>query len=358
MAVGNTFDLWQKDVFFSAAEEVQESADVMDSVFRWWLRERNEGHKHGLVDELRRELQTALGTAKWQLEEFERAVRQSHGNLPSDKNTINRHSQFIVAIEEHISDVERALGDSLVKEGKQPLRWVQLDEGERDDLALFLSSAPPSSQRSTDVHTSGDVDCAQDGGLPNSIESFKEVVTFSNDAKYVVELETNELARTKDEMCSQAEQNNGQRRTRSSPDIAAWKIVIAHGEDEERKPLETRTESPVRTHNFFSFMKGAKLTAKAKWLRSSFGKAKKEDHLPVRQEISSNLDLRGVTRVSQKLNVLSERGRNCLSDCKVGTNSCLLESQHQVSGYHMQLKRSLRFTLLLVLSMLLVEISM
>ena len=28
MMVANSFDLWQKDVFFSAAEEVQESADA------------------------------------------------------------------------------------------------------------------------------------------------------------------------------------------------------------------------------------------------------------------------------------------------------------------------------------------
>ena len=28
MMVANSFDLWQKDAFFSAAEEVQESADM------------------------------------------------------------------------------------------------------------------------------------------------------------------------------------------------------------------------------------------------------------------------------------------------------------------------------------------
>jgi len=36
MMVANSFDLWQKDVFFSAAEEVQESADMyvfFDSLF-------------------------------------------------------------------------------------------------------------------------------------------------------------------------------------------------------------------------------------------------------------------------------------------------------------------------------------
>jgi hypothetical protein len=33
MIVANSFDLWQKDTFFSAAEEVQESADAYVSLF-------------------------------------------------------------------------------------------------------------------------------------------------------------------------------------------------------------------------------------------------------------------------------------------------------------------------------------
>jgi hypothetical protein len=33
MMVANSFDLWQKDSFFSAAEEVQESADAYVSLF-------------------------------------------------------------------------------------------------------------------------------------------------------------------------------------------------------------------------------------------------------------------------------------------------------------------------------------
>lgn len=38
MAVVTTFDQWQKDVFFSAAEAVQESADmyVFFALWVWW----------------------------------------------------------------------------------------------------------------------------------------------------------------------------------------------------------------------------------------------------------------------------------------------------------------------------------
>lgn len=65
MLVANSFDLWQKDAFFSAAEEVQESADIMESAYRTWVRERKERSPLENLDELSRELQTALGTAKW-----------------------------------------------------------------------------------------------------------------------------------------------------------------------------------------------------------------------------------------------------------------------------------------------------
>ncbi|KAF9598260.1 hypothetical protein IFM89_026091 [Coptis chinensis] len=75
----NSFDLWQKDVFFSAAEEVQQSVDIMESMYRMWLRGGREGQELDYSVDLHGELQMALGTAKWQLEEFERAARLSHG---------------------------------------------------------------------------------------------------------------------------------------------------------------------------------------------------------------------------------------------------------------------------------------
>jgi len=37
MLVANSFDLWRKDAFFSAAEEVQESADVYVPQFVSWV---------------------------------------------------------------------------------------------------------------------------------------------------------------------------------------------------------------------------------------------------------------------------------------------------------------------------------
>ncbi|KAL9819345.1 putative syntaxin 6 [Arabidopsis thaliana] len=145
MMVANSFDLWQKDVFFSAAEEVQESADIMESAYRLWFKEKRDGRVSVESDELCKELQAALSTAKWQLEEFERAVSLSHGNCRDD-TTLTRHKQFVTAIENQIYQVESTLLESLSENGKQPLRWVDLNKEERDDLAMFLSGSSQTSE--------------------------------------------------------------------------------------------------------------------------------------------------------------------------------------------------------------------
>lgn len=67
------FDRWEKDPFFLAAEEVQESTDRMESVYRRWIHERKEasnpenGASVEISGDLVRELRTVLGTAKWQV---------------------------------------------------------------------------------------------------------------------------------------------------------------------------------------------------------------------------------------------------------------------------------------------------
>ncbi|XP_043702112.1 uncharacterized protein LOC122652441 [Telopea speciosissima] len=86
------------------------------------------------------DLHTTLGTAKWQLEEFARAVNSSYVESSSSAEDGRiKHHQYIVAIEFLISTVENSLKESVVAKGKSTLPWVRLDEGERDELALFLS---------------------------------------------------------------------------------------------------------------------------------------------------------------------------------------------------------------------------
>lgn len=117
--MATSFDRWEKDPFFLAAEEVQESADRyarrryarglgffffvpvlmdlavvfscsrlrrMESVYKIWVQERSGGDSAlggevGAV-ELRRELHTALGTAKWQVN----LVPHCYSPYPSCRN--------------------------------------------------------------------------------------------------------------------------------------------------------------------------------------------------------------------------------------------------------------------------------
>ncbi|KAJ3698442.1 hypothetical protein LUZ61_002147 [Rhynchospora tenuis] len=147
MAVVSSFDQWEKDVFFSAAEEVQESADIMESLYRTWQHDCTSGICSEDLEELQRELQAALGTAKWQLEQFQQAIDVSHEKYSSEENTISRRRQFVSAIENQIKRVETSLAKILTKEGKPAVSWVKLEEGERDDLIAFLSSDSLSSKK-------------------------------------------------------------------------------------------------------------------------------------------------------------------------------------------------------------------
>lgn len=243
--VANSFDLWQKDTFFPAAEEVQQSADIMESAYRNWARQRREGLAPRDLNELCRELQTAFGTAKWQLEEFEKAVKLSYGNRADDL-TRDRHRQFVDAIESQIAHVEAELEKSYNEEGKQPLRWVNLDEGECDDLAMFLSGTrktlqspedgydaklgtstkcPPSEKQCVEQNTDLRVNIDSKRDVSRQTKGFKYVNTNMDDS-YVIEVVKNESPETSDSSCSPADRKIGTRKNWSSPNIHSLSIKI------------------------------------------------------------------------------------------------------------------------------------
>ncbi|XP_042489002.1 uncharacterized protein LOC122069135 [Macadamia integrifolia] len=304
MLVANSFDLWQKDAFFTAAEEVQESTDIMESVYRAWLREGRDGIGPEDSEELRRELQITLGTAKWQ----------------------------------GCVSTEKALIESLEEEGKQPLRWVNLDEEERDDFTSFLSRTPGTSQGTkegnddlrptTDNSLKGidrrrkvadfhiDLACRIDN--PDCVTDFKEVAALKQDSNYVVKLEARESPGTKDDLSCEVEKSNGHRTTWSTPNIGSWKIVIAD-EDEQRKTLVESDES--RT--------------KGKGFKNSFRRQKGGDHVQSKGRISSWLDF------YQRFG----RVRVC-------------GSQRQIQGPQYMQFRSLQRLLLVVLSIFLIGMLM
>lgn len=118
----------------------------------------------------RRDLATALETAKWQvilhflefeffvfvficiisklivnvyyqLEDFERAVSLSAVTDKSQirEDVISRYRQFIRAIREQIIHVEESLEETSMGYPMRNAEWINLNEEDRDGLALFLS---------------------------------------------------------------------------------------------------------------------------------------------------------------------------------------------------------------------------
>lgn len=241
MLVANTFDLWQKDIFFSAAEEVQASADIMESAYRTWVRQKREGLKSVDLDELCRELQTALGTAKWQLDEFQRAVRMSYKNNVNDVRT-KRHEQFVSAITSQISGVESALKEYYSGEVRKPLRWVNLDEEERDDLAMFLSGSSGSSKSTLDSDSDSKDSFKRDDVKLNYMTSCKD----ANDC--IIEIEPIELLGTSDaSSCHKV--SSSSRRTLGSHDVGTLMVTVDH-DNEQKKSLILDTESTPKDKGY------------------------------------------------------------------------------------------------------------
>ncbi|XP_057462791.1 uncharacterized protein LOC130752919 isoform X1 [Actinidia eriantha] len=297
MLVANSFDLWQKDTFFSAAEEVQQSADIMESAYRRWEKENREALTSEGLDELCRELQTALGTAKWQLEEFEKAVRLSYRHR-ADDFAMARHRQFVEAIESQISRVETSLRESFSEQGKQTLRWVNLNEDECNDLASFLSGTSQNRKDESAKHRASpnssfhqENNCSQKKGCHSSTKGIsyhtkgsKNVLSSNKDAKYVIEIEAIEAHGTRDDITCQADRTQGTRRTWSSPDIGAWKIVIAD-EDERNNGLELSIEA----------------TPKDKGSKPIFSRERSGDRPEAKGGVLSHFQFRGIRWINQIL---------------------------------------------------------
>ncbi|PRQ37435.1 hypothetical protein RchiOBHm_Chr4g0402571 [Rosa chinensis] len=261
MLVANSFDLWKKDVFFPAAEEVQESADIMESTYRAWARERRESVAPEDLDELCRELQTALGTAKWQLEEFEKAVRLSYRQR-GDDHTTARHRQFISAIENQISHVETALSASFSAEGKKHLRWVELDEEECDDLAAFLSgtshcipsakndhvelgpsvkSSEEKPMRRKEVDIKSNAACNLD--ISDEIKGVKDTAINIKDPNFIMDLSGKEMPGTRDDIVYHADRTTNTRKTWGSPNCEL-RIIVADEAEQRTQVMPSLEDTP------------------------------------------------------------------------------------------------------------------
>lgn len=291
------FDRWEKDPFFPAAEEVQESADRMESVYRRWIHERKDtpypaGEDATLTGDLRRELHTA----KWQLEELERAVTSNDDECSVGEDTRSRHSQFVEAIGNQISNVENSLKEANVESSEGTgMSRVPLDEGERDDLALFLSgSLPPLPPRAV---------------YPVEVESKNGVESLKNQRRV-----------------------HGHRRTASaSADFGVLQISVSNEDGPPHVP-------PPKTASFSNLTKVLEAAPKMKWPKNGFRKWKGGDQHHEDETIPLHNQ-----QISQGLNACYERSKSYLSSCGDGSYDKQLygwlgvfQRQLQRSQYHFQ----------------------
>lgn len=343
--MATSFDRWEKDPFFSAAEEVQESADRMESTYRTWMHAKKDASSLWNPEELRRDLRTALGTTKWQLEEFERAVRSSYGRSSND-DAKDRHHEFVVAIENQISNVENSLRESSLSEGKPPMPWVRLDEGERIELALFLSGQPASEDKNPAKIRAKDNEKLQalvrESAPDRSKSSTRSAEWGSQD--------------TREEKTLEVEKLHGHRRAASaSPDIGAWKITVF---DDSLTPSSSNRlpEKPLRKIPSLSkFLCSMESASGLKWSKNSFRKWKATDS---HQE--SETELLRPTQLTRGINVCYEKSKSCLDGCDDCYDKQLygwygaIQRQLQRSQYMMQYSRPVQITIWIVLLLCLI----
>ncbi|KAH9322106.1 hypothetical protein KI387_016745, partial [Taxus chinensis] len=315
---------WEIDPFFTAAEDVQDSADRMESTYRTWLHDRFLVEANPTDMELansfefrRRELLIAIGTAKWQLEDFERAVKATapNVNVYSREDSLSRHMRFIAAIENQIAGIEKALQDSAINDGNGSMQWVDLDDQERDDLAMFLSGGGPcksslvrsirrnSSEQQikgkfathTDLqepkemvelrldntplfygetgqsklqgamHPDTDRVCA----LDNNVNGFIETGSTGKDSDFGEEL-CQRASETRDDCHAgrSTERSTGHKRSASAgAEFGAWKIAIADNDIGERS-YDSTSEHFAKGFNLRGFLSNLKFPSKFKVSRS------------------------------------------------------------------------------------------
>lgn len=327
--MASTFDRWEKDPFFSAAEEVQGSADRMESIYRTWIHAKKDTSEVWDLNELQRDLQTTLGTTKWQLDEFERAVKSSYTSCSSADDAKHRHHDFVTAIENQTSNVENSLKESSFSHGRMPLPWVLLNEGERNELALFLSGPSASSANKTALKVRD-----KDLGVEKLREGDQQLMTEC--LKPSSQLVEPGLGEAKEETLP------GHRRTASAnAEISSWKIVVA-ADSCNRDSYDFLPDTPPRKIPSFSgFLNTMESSmSQLKWPKNGYKKLKLIDRLP---ETDTALPLS--QNLTRGVKICFEKNKSCLDGCDYYYNKQLhgwygaIHRQLQRSQYHMQYSR-------------------
>ncbi|CAI8606258.1 unnamed protein product [Vicia faba] len=328
--MASSFDRWEKDPFFNAAEEVQESADRMESTFRTWIHATKDNSSMWNPNELRRDLLTTLGTTKWQLEEFQREIKSSYSrNSGNDART--RHRDFITAMEDKIKKVELSLNEAFPLGGKASRQWVCLDEGEKDELAMFLSGMPVAESNSQRLCDKG------------------SVVNLSKD--FPVSTGRGEV---------KEEVSHGFRRVASaSADIGYWKISVNDDPQQLSSSSGSSGGGPMhKVPSLSGFFSSVESISKLKWPRNGYRKLKTVDHH--KETDSALIPMAELNRGNKTCLEKTKSSLDSLDECydKQLYGWCgAIQRQLQRSQYQMQYSRLARITVSVILLCLIVLIA-
>ncbi|KAJ1375309.1 Syntaxin 6, N-terminal [Sesbania bispinosa] len=328
--MASSFDRWEKDPFFNAAEEVQESAD------RTWIHATKDASSMWNSDELYRDLHTALGTAKWQLEEFDQAVRSSYSKSSSEEAK-NRHRDFIAAIEDKITEVEHLLNESNPPGSKASLPWVRFDEGEQNELALFLSGMPVAESNNPTWSNSRDSENSQLSDKDSVINCSKNFHVSSGWGE------------------AKEEKSHGHRRTASaSADIGSWNISVP--DDAQQWSSSSGSSGPMhKVPSLSGFLSSMESVSKLKWPRKGYRKLKAVDH-----HKENDSALLPTDELNRGNNACIERSKSSLDSCDECYDKQLygwygaIQRQLQRSQYQMQYSQPVRITVWIVILLCLI----
>ncbi|KAJ0026282.1 hypothetical protein Pint_08674 [Pistacia integerrima] len=337
--MASSFDRWEKDPFFTAAEEVQESADRMESMYRTWIHANKDASSVWDSEELLRDLRTSLGTTKWQLEEFARAVKSTYAKSSID-DARDRHRQFIIAMEDQIVKIEMSLEDSARSEGKASLPWVRLDEGECNELALFLSGPSVSDDKALINNQ------VKENEVP--LVTVKEsVLDYSINSGQSVEWGSLE---------GRKENPHGHRRTASAcADIGAWKIAITDDGCQQNSSKGQPPLPPRKIPSVSGFLNSMESVAKLKLSKNGIRKWKAVDRF---QE--ADTELLKASQLTRGINACYEKSKSCLDSCDDCYDKQLygwygaIQRQLQRSQYQMQYCRPVQVAFWIVLLLCLI----
>lgn len=216
----------------------------------------------------------------YQLEEFDRASRSNGPANETEDDSRARHRQFVAAIGNQILAVEDALKDLEIEGGRTPLVWVRLDEGERDELAMFLSGPQSAVEQNTRLVAPGTG--SNEGKklpplAPGSGDGRSETKGINREVRIDVP-KSSVFSNEPGARDTREERRHGHRRAASvGADLGTWKSSISN-EDSPRRSLNERPDMPPpKVLSFSGLSMAAESTWRIKWVKNGFRKWKGSD---------------------------------------------------------------------------------